>query len=143
MKKDSKLSSVLHVLLHMAHYDHPMTSEALASFLHTNPVVVRRTLSGLRDMGYVESVKGHGGGWTLTCDLAHVTLKDIYAAVGSPEVFSMGNRTEDPQCLVEQAINHALGNAFKEAEALLISRFAGITLADLAADFSHHYPHHD
>ena len=51
--KDSKLSSVLHVLLHMAHADAPLTSDQLARMLGTNPVVVRKTLAGLRDSGFV------------------------------------------------------------------------------------------
>jgi len=135
MKRDSKLSSVLHVLLHMAHSDRPLTSEALAGYLDSHSVVVRRVLGSLRELGYVDSVKGHGGGWTITCDLNRVTLRDIYDAVGSPTVFAMGNRTESPECLVEQAVNEALDDAFQEAQALLVSRLASISLADLAADF--------
>src|SRR5690606_38858328 len=42
MKRDSRLSSVLHALLHMAAHDAPMTSEVLARCMGTNPVVVRR-----------------------------------------------------------------------------------------------------
>ncbi|SDV46029.1 Rrf2 family transcriptional regulator [Chitinasiproducens palmae] len=139
MKPDSKLSSVLHVLLHMAHSGRPLTSEQLAVFLNTNPVVVRRTLAGLRTLGYVDSAKGHGGGWTLSCDLASVTLRDVYDAVGAPTVFAMGNRVEAPQCLVEQAVNHALDDALQAAEALLLARFAEITLADLSADFDRRF----
>jgi len=52
MRRDSKLSSVLHLLLHMAHSDRPLTSDELAGFLHTNPVLVRRTLAGLRGDGW-------------------------------------------------------------------------------------------
>ena len=48
MKRDSKLSSVLHVLLHLAHSERPMTSEQMAAMLGTNPVLVRRVLAGLR-----------------------------------------------------------------------------------------------
>lgn len=135
MKKDSRLSSVLHVLLHMAQSDGPLTSEALARMLGTNPVVVRRVLSSLRDSGYVASTKGHGGGWLIACDLRKVTLLDIYRAVGEPTVFAMGHRLENPQCLVEQAVNEALDDAFRQAEALLVERLGGVTLADLAADF--------
>ncbi|QJD91940.1 Rrf2 family transcriptional regulator [Duganella dendranthematis] len=131
MRRDSKLSSILHVLLHMAHGDRPFTSEELAGFLDTNPVLVRRVLAGLRERGYVGSDKGHGGGWSITCDLHEVTLHDIYEAVGSPTVFAMGNRVEQPQCLVERAVNESLGSAFDEAEALLISRFKDVTLAEL------------
>ncbi|EJN02760.1 Rrf2 family transcriptional regulator [Phyllobacterium sp. YR531] len=135
MKRNSRLSSVLHVILHMAERDAPMTSEELALHMHTNPVVVRRTMAGLRDAGFVRSEKGHGGGWVIAKDLATLTLRDIYNALGSPELFALGNRTENPACLVEQSVNHALDVAFLEAEALIIERLATVSLADLAADF--------
>ena len=142
MRRDSKLSSILHLLLHMAHSDRSLTSDELAGFLQTNPVLVRRTLAGLRERGYVGSVKGHGGGWVITADLHQVTLRDIYTSVGSPVVFAMGNRDEHPDCLVEKVVNEALTSAFDEAEALLISRFADLTLADLSARFNAQYARH-
>lgn len=135
MRKDSRLSGVLHVLLHMAETPDPITSEALARAMDTNPVVIRRIMAGLRDRGYVRSEKGHGGGWTFSCDLQTVTLRDVYTALGSPGLLSIGNRTETPGCLVEQAVNAALGDAFAEAEALLLHRFGEITLGALSADF--------
>ncbi|EJL76022.1 putative transcriptional regulator [Variovorax sp. CF313] len=135
MKRDSRLSGVLHVLLHMAEMNCPVTSEALAAAMHTNPVVVRRVMAGLRQSGFVSSAKGHGGGWVLSCSLAAVTLGDIHNAVGAPALLAMGNRTESPGCIVEQAVNAALDGAFQEAEALLLKRFDSITLADLSRDF--------
>lgn len=131
MKRDSRLSGVLHVLLHMAEQDGPVTSDALARAMQTNPVVIRRIMAGLRDECYIRSVKGHGGGWTLACDLATVTLRDVYTALGCPPLLAMGNRTEAPGCLVEQAVNAALGQAFHDAEALLLERLGDITLAAL------------
>lgn len=142
MRRDSKLSSVLHLLLHMAHSDRPLTSDELAGFLQTNPVLVRRTLAGLRERGYVGSGKGHGGGWIVTADLRRVTLRDIYEAVGSPTVFAMGNRVDHPECLVEKVVNQSLASAFDDAEALLISRFAGVTLAELSERFNAQYAQH-
>ena len=142
MRRDSKLSSILHLLLHMAHSARPLTSEELAGFLHTNPVLVRRTLAGLRERGYVGSGKGHGGGWVVTADLRQVTLRDIYEAVGSPAVFAMGNRVENPACLVEQAVNQSLASAFEEAEALLIERLSNVTLAELSERFNAQYAQH-
>ena len=135
MKRDSRLSGVLHVLLHMAERDGPATSEVLAKAMDTNPVVIRRIMAGLRDRGYVQSEKGHGGGWTLACDLSEVTLRDIYTALDCPSLLAIGNRTESPGCLVEQAVNAALDQAFHDAEALLLSRFGEVTLAMLSADF--------
>jgi DNA-binding IscR family transcriptional regulator len=142
MRRDSKLSSILHLLLHMAHSARPLTSEELAGFLQTNPVLVRRTLAGLRERGYVGSGKGHGGGWVVTADLRQVTLCDIYEAVGSPAVFAMGNRVENPACLVEQAVNQSLASAFEEAEALLIERLSNVTLAELSERFNAQYAQH-
>lgn len=143
MRKDSKLSSILHVLLHMAHLDRPMTSEQLAGYLDTNPVLVRRVMAGLRERGYVASSKGHGGGWSISCDLRQVTLRDIYQAVGSPTVFAMGNRIEQPGCLVEQVVNQSLASAFDEAEALLIARLGDVTLSQLSERFSQLYANHE
>lgn len=119
----------------MAEMERPVTSDAMAKVMQTNPVVIRRILAGLRDAGFVRSEKGHGGGWTIMADLAAITLRDVYTALGSPELFAMGNRTKAPGCLVEQAVNAALETAFHDAEALLLERFGMVTLAQLSADF--------
>lgn len=119
----------------MAEIDGPVTSDRLAAVMQTNPVVVRRLMGTMREAGFVTSEKGHGGGWSLACDFAHVTLRDIYVALGSPEMFSMGNRSEAPTCLVEQAVNAALASTFRDAEALVLSRLGEVTLERLSADF--------
>jgi DNA-binding IscR family transcriptional regulator len=135
MKRDSRLSSVLHVLLHMAEMEGPATSESLAHAMNTNPVVVRRLMAGLRYAGFVASAKGHGGGWVLSCPMSKVTLRDIHEALGSPTLLAVGHRDENPACLVEQAVNSALGGAYRDAEALLLSRLGTVTLAALSKDF--------
>lgn len=135
MNRDSRLSGVLHVLLHMADQNSPVTSEALARMMRTNPVVIRRIMSGLRDQGYVRSEKGHGGGWTIARDLAEITLRDIYEGIGSPALFAIGNRSEAPACAVEQAVNAALDGSLREAQALLLASLETVTLAALSADF--------
>jgi len=123
----------------MAEHDGPMTSEALSQCLNTNPVVVRRTMGLLRKAGLVKSDRGHAGGWRIAVDLSTVTLRQLHEALGEPAIFAVGNRNERPECLVEQSVNAALDSAFAEAEALLLSRFADITLASLAADFAQRY----
>ena len=135
MKRDSRLSGVLHVLLHMAEARAPVTSEAMARAMNTHPVVVRRIMAGLREDGFVRSEKGHGGGWTLARDLGAITLRDVYRAIGEPDLFAIGNRSEAPACLVEQAVNAALDDALRKAEALLLERFGAVTMAALASDF--------
>ncbi|HEY4547445.1 MAG TPA: Rrf2 family transcriptional regulator [Pedomonas sp.] len=135
MRADSRLSRMLHVLLHMARHDGPLTSEAIARMLGTNPVVVRRTMAGLRKAGYVRSEKGHGGGWEIAADLEKVSLLDIHRAVGGPRVFAIGSERANPECAVEKAVNEALEDVLHEAEALLLARLGAVTLAELARSF--------
>jgi DNA-binding IscR family transcriptional regulator len=113
-----------------------MTSEQIGRMLGTNPTVVRRTMAGLREAGYVSSVKGHGGGWTLAHPLAAITLLDVYTALGAPELFALGMATDAPECLVEQAVNAALGQTLEEAERQLLARFGEVRLSEIAADFT-------
>ncbi|KVA05855.1 Rrf2 family transcriptional regulator [Burkholderia latens] len=135
MRTDSRLSRILHALIHMDQADGPLTSEAIAAMLCTSPVVVRRLLGGLRDCGYVQSEKGHGGGWALRVALDDITLLDVYRAVGEPPVFS-GLVTQDaPDCLIEQAVNAHLSATLKEAEAVLLARFGEVKLGMLSRDF--------
>lgn len=135
MRNDSRLSRMLHVLIHMARHDGPVTSDLIARMLNTNPVVVRRTMAGLRERGYLTSAKGHGGGWTLSRSLDEITLLDIYRALGDPNLFAIGVADDAPECLVEQAVNDALAEALSQAEQALLARFGEITIADLARDF--------
>ncbi len=139
MRQDSRLSRMLHVLIHMDRHEGALTSEAIAAMLNTNPVVIRRTMAGLRDAGYVRSEKGHGGGWRLARSLDGITLLDIHLALGEPTVFAIGPTDDDPSCLVEQAVNAALDDALREAEAVLVRRLGMVTLADLAADFDRRF----
>jgi DNA-binding IscR family transcriptional regulator len=136
MKRDSRLSAVLHALLHMNERAAPMTSDALAQCLGTNPVVVRRTMGLLREAGLVAADRGHSGGWRIVADLSAVSLRQLHEALGEPALFAIGNRNEHPECLVEQSVNVALDDAFEQAEALLLQKFESISLADLAADFA-------
>lgn len=133
MTRDSRLSAALHLLLHMARHAAPMTSEKLSKVMDTNPVVIRRILAGIRDAGYVRSEKGHGGGWTLACDLSQVTLRGIHEALGRPSLLAVGHRNDAPRCLVEQAVNASLEGAFEEAQDVLLSRLDEVSLETLDA----------
>lgn len=132
MNKDTRLSDVLHVLLHMDQMNEPLTSEVLARSMGTNPAVFRRTMAGLREAGFVRSDKGHGGGWQLTRPLSQITLLAVYEALGRPNLFAIGNRSHHPDCLVEKNVNAALSGTMAEATALFNKRFGEITLDEIA-----------
>lgn len=148
MKRSSRLSITLHILLHMnERKDEGFTSESIAGWMDTNAVVIRRTLAGLREAGLVSSEKGHGGGWRIACDLTKVSLGDIYRALDEPLILFQENRTEHPKCLVEQAVNQSLDSAFEEAHEMLMKKFNSVKISDLSADFhqrmkKHGHTHH-
>lgn len=135
MRHDSRLSRMLHVLIHLGEDDRRATSDEIAAMLGTNPVVVRRTMAGLRDHGYVRSEKGHGGGWSLAVPLTSIRLLDIHEALGAPAPFAFGLSNDDPDCLVEKSVNAHLSDAMRAAETVLRQRLAAVTLADIAGDF--------
>ncbi|MDO6966817.1 Rrf2 family transcriptional regulator [Rhizobium alvei] len=128
MNKDTRLSDVLHVLLHMGQVDGALTSEELAKTMGTNPAVFRRTMAGLRKAGYVKSFKGHGGGWQLNRPLREITLLNVYEALNRPTLFAIGSRSRHPDCVIEQNVNSALSSTLLRAESLLLERFGEITL---------------
>ena len=107
MRGDSRLSRMLHVLIHLGRRKEAATSEMIARMLNTNPVVVRRTMAGLRERGYVQSEKGHGGGWKLTKSLDQISLLDVYEALERPELFCLVSASDHAGCLVEISVNEA------------------------------------
>lgn len=131
MNKDTRLSGVLHVLLHLGQTDTPQTSDVLARAMGTNAAVFRRTMAGLREAGYVTSEKGHGGGWQLAKPLSDISLRDVYVALGRPGLFAIASRNEQPECKVERAVNAALSGTLAKAEELIIAQLTATTLASL------------
>lgn len=133
MTRNDRLSSALHVLLHMAERpERPMTSEEMASCVGTNPVVIRRTFAGLREAGIVTSVKGHGGGWRLARPASEVSIAEIQRALGE-RVVSLTSMQAPSHCLLLRAVLRSLDEAMQEAEQVLDRRLSTITLADLAS----------
>lgn len=131
MRQDNRLARVLHVLLHLDEMEKPATSELIAQMLGTNSSVVRRTMAGLRRAGYVQSIKGHGGGWNLAEPLEKITLLGIYEALGSPPLFAIGNDNEGSKCLLARAANDATAKALSEAQQLFYESLSRVTVADL------------
>jgi DNA-binding IscR family transcriptional regulator len=135
MPRSSRFSVALHLLAHLVEAAEPQTSEHLAECVETNPVVVRRTLAGLREAGLVASSRGAGGGWWLARDAAVITLRDVYAALGERLLQGIdvaGPGARGAGCRIQRAVAGTLDEFLDDAEALLAARLGRITLASLA-----------
>ena len=131
MRTDSRLPRVLHLLLHLDEMKDPITSDLLGQMLGMNASLVRRTMAGLREAGFVSSTKGHGGGWYLAKPLDEITLKQVYDALGSPTLFAVGQSNDAPTCLLERAANVATAAALEQAREVFQDALARTTVADL------------
>ncbi len=135
---NNSFSATLHILLHLMQMEKPLTSEQMAAFIDGNPAFIRKVLAGLRERKIVDSSKGHHGGWTLSRAAYDVTLYDIYIALGSPALFALGNRNDNPQCLVEKGVNRVMSQTLADAETLILERFKHLTLEEVGAEFIHY-----
>ena len=137
MRQDTRLSRLLHVLLHMAQTEAPMTSQQIAVMLGSNAVVVRRIMAGLRDGGYVDAERGHGGGWRITKRTDEITVLDVYRSLDEPDLFACGFSNPSPACLVEQSVNATIKGAIETAKDAILSEFGALRLSQIEADVRH------
>ena len=99
--------------------------------MDTNPVMIRRTLAGLREAGIVSAEKGHGGGWAVARKINAVTLGDVYTAIGPQTLFGIGPRDANPTCPIERAVNRSVDSALADAERVVLRRLQSVSLADV------------
>jgi Rrf2 family protein len=129
MAVNTRFSTGVHALVLLALEPEALqTSETIAGKLATNPVVIRRVLSLLRQAELVTSHKGPSGGSQLARSAKEITLKDIYHALEPSAVFHEASVTGPAADLVSKE----LARAFKAAETGLTEALAETTLHSIA-----------
>ena len=114
--------------------DQIMKSDILAYSVNTNPVVIRRILSLLRNVGLVNTIKGPSGGSMLSRLPEKITLLDIYEAVEDGELFHLHYSCPSEACPVGANIQACLTDILAEAEGVMKKTLARKTLAHIAQD---------
>jgi Rrf2 family protein len=119
MNKSQQFAVSCHILTIMAAYpESALTSETIAESVNTNPVVIRRVMSHLRQHGMVDSRPGTSGGWRLLRPPAELTLGEVYRAVSHENELSM-HQHPNPDCLIGGNIQQALGSIFGTAQSAM------------------------
>lgn len=134
MAYDTRFARLLHVLIHMHLRGGTTTSGTLAQMLHTNEVVVRRTMAALRTAGMVTSTGGRNGGWALARGLDTITARDVYEAIAHGSAFTIGPADDNPACPVERAANQLVAQSLREGEQALLQHLGAKRLSDVAAE---------
>ena len=82
MQISSRFTVALHIFACVDTFkdDYKVTSDFLASSINTNPVVIRKILTQLKNAGLINVARGTGG-IELTRDLSEITFFDVYEAI--------------------------------------------------------------
>ncbi len=129
MAVNTRFCTGIHTLVLLAaDPDVQQTSDEIARKLNTNPVVIRRVLSLLRQAGLVSSQKGPSGGSKLAKPGKAIRLGDVYRALEPDSIFHGSNLTGEQAAKV----NGALEKIYRDAQEALESELDGTTLNQLA-----------
>ena len=133
MAANCRFAFAVHLLSVLAlHPDEFIASELLAHSVNTHPVVVRRLLGELSDVGLVESQRGPGGGAKLAQPAQEITLLQIHRAVaGAVEPFGGHPHQPAQSCQVGREIQRVMEVVGQRAKAAVEDEYAAISLAEV------------
>lgn len=132
MARNSRFAIAVHTLALMAnHADSPLKSEFIASFVKTNPVVIRRLLPELAKADLVETHSGAHGGSRLKRKPEEISLWEIYQAVEMSAAFSVHQPLAGGQCQISRNIEGVLINIQNRVDKAVWQTLRCITLAEI------------
>ncbi len=132
MAANSRFSIAVHVLTMLAQdCDGRVKSDYIARSVNTNPVVIRRLLCSLQQVGLVVSQVGAAGGTCLARPAEKILLSEIYQAVSHGEIFSPHPKTPNQDCPVGKNIEAILCGLQKEIDKTIEQKLAQYTLQDI------------
>ncbi|WP_405153388.1 Rrf2 family transcriptional regulator [Paenibacillus sp. FSL K6-0108] len=128
----SRFSIAVHTLSLVAVVPNECTGDYIAKSVNTNPVIIRRIMSKLKQAGLIEVRPGVGGA-SLLKDPADITLLDIYRAlevVEDGELFNF-HKHPNPNCPVGSMIEHTLRAELIEAQTAMEQRLNRVTIQQM------------
>lgn len=111
------------------------TSDWLAGSINVNPVIIRKEISVLRDLGLVDCRKGKEGGCKLAKNSENISISDIYLAVKNSEILGKKNQNPNPACEIGKKINENLEQLFSETDGLVVSFLKNKSLNEFIKEF--------
>ena len=134
MQISSRFTIALHIFTCVETFkdDYKVTSDFLASSINTNPVIIRKILSQLKNVGLINVARGTGG-ITLTRQLQEISFYDVYQAIEPVENGDLFHFHEapNPDCPVGRNIHSLLDDKLKAIQDAMEAEMKKYTVADL------------
>ena len=128
---DTRFSSAIHILIMIAGSDQPLTSEAIANSVGTNPSYIRKVTGLLKKKGILDSRQGIHG-FSLLIPPEDLSLYMIYQAINESDVVHVFDLHQNPndECVVGRYIRPVLNETFRQVEEKAERQLKQTTLAD-------------
>ncbi|AGK71240.1 RRF2 family protein [Streptococcus cristatus] len=137
MQISSRFTIATHMLIILAleGKKQKLTSDILAGSVGVNPVIIRKTLSQLKNAGLISVARGTGGA-DIIKNLEDISLFDIYCAVEclgkSGQLFSFHDKP-NPECPIGKNIHNVLDNRLEAIQKAMEAELAQTSLAEVVA----------
>ena len=134
MQISSRFTIALHIFtcVDVFNDEYKVTSDFLAGSINTNPVVIRKILTQLRNAGLITVARGTGG-VTPTRPLSDITFYDVYQAIEPVENGDLFHFHEapNPECPVGRNIHGLLDGKLKAIQSAMEDEMKKYTIEDL------------
>ena len=134
MQISSRFTIALHIFTCVDVFkgEHKVTSDFLAGSINTNPVVIRKILTQLKNAGLITVARGTGG-VEPTRPLSEITFYDVYQAIEPVEngdLFRF-HESPNPECPVGRNIHALLDDKLKAIQGAMEKEMRKYTILDL------------
>lgn len=134
MQISSRFTIALHIFTCVETFknDYKITSDFLARSINTNPVIIRKILTQLKNAGLITVTRGTGG-ISPTRPLKEISFYDVYQAIEPVENGDLFNfhSSPNPQCPVGKNVHALLDDKLKTIQLAMENEMKKYTLDDL------------
>lgn len=134
MQISSRFTIALHIFACVDTFkeEYKVTSDFLAASINTNPVIVRKILSQLKNAGLINVARGTGG-ITFTRPPADITFLDVYEAIEPVENGDLFHFHDapNPECPVGRNIHGLLDGKLLAIQSAMETEMKKYTIADI------------
>ena len=137
MQISSRFTIALHIFTCVDTFkdDYKITSEFLAGSINTNPVIIRKILTQLKNAGLITVARGTGG-ILPTRTLKEISFYDVYQAIEPVENGDLFNfhSSPNPQCPVGKNIHALLDDKLKAIQLAMENEMKSISIKSIIED---------